>query len=92
MRWRSSRILLEAIEHRGEAYLGIDRLDDAKAAYMDLFFHARPLADQLMVPMQAWLQSHRVDGERRARRRHRRVRQMAAGARRHRQDDGVATN
>jgi hypothetical protein len=52
--------LLEAIEHRGEAYLGIDHLDEAKAAYMDLFFHARPLADQLMVGMQAWLQNHRA--------------------------------
>jgi tetratricopeptide (TPR) repeat protein len=52
--------LEEALEHRGEAYLGIDHLDDAKATYMDLFFHARPLADQMMVTMQAWLQSHRA--------------------------------
>jgi len=52
--------LLEATQHRGEAFLGIDRLDEAKAAYMDLFFHARPMADQLMVGMQAWLQSHRA--------------------------------
>jgi tetratricopeptide (TPR) repeat protein len=51
--------LAEAIQHRGEAYLGVDRIDDAKAVYMDLFFHARPLADQLMVSMRAWLQSHR---------------------------------
>jgi tetratricopeptide (TPR) repeat protein len=50
----------EAIAYRGEAYLGVDRLEDAKAAYMDLFFHARPLADQMMVLMQAWLQSHRA--------------------------------
>jgi hypothetical protein len=52
--------LLEAIEHRAEAYLGVDRLDDAKASYMDLFNHARPLADQLMASMQKWLESHRV--------------------------------
>lgn len=52
--------LLEAIQHRGEAFMGTDRLDEAKAAYMDLFFHARPLADQMMVTMQAWLQSHRT--------------------------------
>jgi tetratricopeptide (TPR) repeat protein len=51
--------LLEAIEHRGEAYMAVDRLDEAKAAYMDLFNHARPLADQLMVSMQKWLASHR---------------------------------
>jgi tetratricopeptide (TPR) repeat protein len=52
--------LLEAVEHRGEAYMAVDRLDDAKAAYMDLFNHARPLADQLMVTMQKWLESHRL--------------------------------
>jgi tetratricopeptide (TPR) repeat protein len=50
--------LLEAIEHRAEALMGVDRLDDAKAAYMDLFNHARPLADQLMATMQKWLQDH----------------------------------
>jgi tetratricopeptide (TPR) repeat protein len=52
--------LLEAVEHRAEAYLAVDRLDDAKAAYMNLFNHARPLADQLMLSMQKWLESHRV--------------------------------
>ncbi len=52
--------LQEAIEHRGEAFMGIDHLDEAKAAYMDLFFHDRPLADQMMTTMQAWLQSHRA--------------------------------
>jgi hypothetical protein len=52
--------LSEAIEHRGEAFMGTDHLDDAKAAYMDLFFHARPLADQMMVTMQSWLQNHRT--------------------------------
>jgi len=52
--------LLEAVEHRGEAYMGFDRLENAKAAYMDLFNHARPLADQLMVSMQKWLESHRA--------------------------------
>ena len=52
--------LEEAIEHRGEAYLGVDHLDDAKATYKELFFHARPLADRMMVTMQAWLKSHRA--------------------------------
>jgi tetratricopeptide (TPR) repeat protein len=50
--------LLEAIEHRAEAFMGLDRLEDAKAAYMDLFNHARPLADQLMATMQKWLEDH----------------------------------
>jgi tetratricopeptide (TPR) repeat protein len=53
--------LMEAIERRAEAFVAIDRLDEAKAAYMDLFFHARPLADRLMVDMQAWLQTHRAE-------------------------------
>jgi hypothetical protein len=52
--------LFEAVAHRGEAYVAVDRLDEAKAAYMDLFNHARPLADQLMVSMRQWLESHRV--------------------------------
>ncbi|HEY2782844.1 MAG TPA: hypothetical protein VGI90_18820 [Steroidobacteraceae bacterium] len=52
--------LEEAIEYRGEAFMGVDHLDDAKATYMDLFFHARPLADKMMVTMQTWLQSHRA--------------------------------
>jgi tetratricopeptide (TPR) repeat protein len=52
--------LFDAIEHRGEAYMAVDRLEDAQAAYMDLFNHNRPLADQLMLSMQKWLDSHRV--------------------------------
>ena len=52
--------LLEAVEHRAEAYMAVDRLDDAKTAYMNLFNHARPLADQLMATMQNWLESRRV--------------------------------
>ncbi len=51
--------LLEAVEGRAEAFVGTDRLDQAKAAYMDLFNHAPVLADQLMAVMQKWLQSHR---------------------------------
>lgn len=53
--------LLDAVEHRGEAYIALDRLEDAKSSYMDLFNHSRPLADQLMPPMQQWLERHRAD-------------------------------
>jgi tetratricopeptide (TPR) repeat protein len=53
--------LLDAIEYRGMAFLGIDHLEEAKASYMDLFFHARPMADQLMTSMQGWLQAHRTE-------------------------------
>jgi tetratricopeptide (TPR) repeat protein len=52
--------LPEAIANRAQACLATDRLDEVKAAYMDLFYHARPLADQLMVTMQAWLTQHRA--------------------------------
>ena len=52
--------LLEATLHRAEAYVAVDRLDEAQAAYMNLYNHARPLADQLMVSMQKWLESHRA--------------------------------
>ena len=52
--------LLEAIEHRAEAYMAVDRLEDAQASYMDLFNHNRPLADQLMASMQKWLEAHRA--------------------------------
>ena len=52
--------LNEAIAHRAEAYVAVDRLDEAKAAYMSLFNHARPLADELMLSMQQWLENHRA--------------------------------
>jgi hypothetical protein len=53
--------LYEAVLHRAEAYLATDRLENTKAAYMDLFNHARPMADQLMTSMQNWLAMHRTD-------------------------------
>ena len=52
--------LLTAIEQRAEAYLAIDRLDQTQSTYMDLFNHARPLADRLMAVMQKWLDDHRA--------------------------------
>ncbi len=51
----------EAIEYRGEAYLGLNRLDEAKEAYMDLFQHNRGLADQLMAAMTSWVAARRDD-------------------------------
>lgn len=53
--------LEEAIAHRAEGYLRLDRLDEAESAYMDLYNHARPLADELMTVMQRWLEDHRQD-------------------------------
>ena len=52
----------EAIEYRGEAYLGLNRIDDAKNAYMQLFQSSRPLAEQLMAAMQKWVAERRAAG------------------------------
>ena len=51
----------EAIEYRAEAYLGLNRLDEAKEAYMQLFSANRDLADQLMEAMHAWLELREVE-------------------------------
>ena len=53
----------EAIEYRGEAYLGLNRLGEAKEAYMNLFQNDRSLAGQLMAAMIAWVASRRDDAE-----------------------------
>ncbi len=44
-----------AIEYRAEAYLGLGRLDDVKAAYMTLFNADRPRADELSAAIERWL-------------------------------------
>ncbi len=52
---------VEAIEYRGEAYLGLNRLEDAKAAYMQLFQMDRDRAAELMTAMKRWLDERRED-------------------------------
>jgi tetratricopeptide (TPR) repeat protein len=52
--------LRTAVANRALACLMVDRLDDVEAAYMDLYFHERPLADDLMVHMQEWVLRHRT--------------------------------
>jgi tetratricopeptide (TPR) repeat protein len=49
----------EAIEYRAEAYLGLNRLSDAKQAYMHLFVHDRAASHVLMKAMKAWVEKHR---------------------------------
>jgi tetratricopeptide (TPR) repeat protein len=53
----------DAIEYRGEAYLGLNMIDDAKDAYMALFRDSRPLADELMAAMHQWADARRKDGQ-----------------------------
>lgn len=50
----------EAIEYRAEAYLGLNRLEDAKQAYMQLFVNDRQTSHVLMKAMKAWVDAHRA--------------------------------
>src|SRR3989441_10813805 len=50
-----------AIEYRAEAYLGVNRLEDAKTAYMTLFNADRARADELAAAMKGWLEKRRQD-------------------------------
>jgi tetratricopeptide (TPR) repeat protein len=47
----------EATEYRGEAYLALNRTEDAKQAYLDLFAVNRQLAGKLLDSMKVWLAS-----------------------------------
>jgi len=53
----------EAIEYRGEAYLGLNKIDDAKEAYMTLFRESRSLAGELMTAMRRWSDARRIDAQ-----------------------------
>lgn len=44
----------QALEYRGEAYLHLYRLDDAKQAYMDLFVTDRAVASDFLGVMRSW--------------------------------------
>ena len=50
-----------AIEYRAEAYLGVNRLEEAKTAYMTLFNADRARADELAAAMKSWLEKRRQD-------------------------------
>ena len=52
--------LSEAIRHRGEAYLGLNRVSDAKQAYMHLFVHDRTASAVLMTAMKSWVEKRRA--------------------------------
>ncbi len=45
----------EALEYRGEAYLRMNRIEDAKQAYMDLFVTDRAVARHFLASMQDWI-------------------------------------
>jgi tetratricopeptide (TPR) repeat protein len=50
----------EALEYRGEAFLGLNRVADAQQAYLDLFASNRGLADKLLTAMRGWLDAQRT--------------------------------
>jgi len=52
---------LDAIENRGEVYLALNQIEEAKSAYLDLFSDSRSLADELMSAMRRWIESRRQD-------------------------------
>ena len=52
---------VDAIEYRGEAYLGLNRLEDARKAYLDLFARSRKHADQLLASMQKYVDQRRKE-------------------------------
>ena len=51
----------DAIEYRGEAFLALNRIEDAKKAYLSLFAKDRAQADQLMKAMQTWVAKRQAD-------------------------------
>jgi tetratricopeptide (TPR) repeat protein len=51
----------EAIEYRGEAFLQLDRVEEAQAAYMALFSADRPRAAQLLGAMRLWVETRTAD-------------------------------
>jgi len=53
----------EAVEYRAEAFLGLNRIEDAKSDYMRLFRDVRPLADELMAAMHRWVEDHQHDSK-----------------------------
>jgi|SRR5215471_18023507 len=49
-----------AIEYRAEAFLELDQLDGVKDAYMILFQHDRPRADELDAAIQKWIEKRKA--------------------------------
>jgi tetratricopeptide (TPR) repeat protein len=51
----------DAIEYRGEAYLGLNRVEDAKQAYLEILAADRKQADTLMAAMRQWIEQKKAD-------------------------------
>ncbi len=53
----------EATEYRGEAYLALNRIADAKQAYLELYASNRTLADKLLGAMKHWIDGQSSAGD-----------------------------
>jgi tetratricopeptide (TPR) repeat protein len=51
----------DAVEYRGEAYLALNRIEDAKQAYLTLFAMDRKQAEMLMHAMREWVDRRRSE-------------------------------
>ena len=51
----------EAIEYRAEAYLALNRIEDAKQGYLDLFGSDRKQAELLLQAMTKWVEARRAN-------------------------------
>jgi len=49
------------MEYRAEAYLALNRIDDARQAYLDLFGADRKQADILMAAMKSWVAARHTE-------------------------------
>jgi tetratricopeptide (TPR) repeat protein len=52
----------QALEYRGQAYLKLGKLDEAKQDYLALFAKDRALATQLLAAMKTWAGAQRASG------------------------------
>ena len=50
----------DALEYRGEAYLGLNRIPDAQQAYLDLYAGNRALAGKLLTAIKSWVADQRA--------------------------------
>ncbi|MGH8134511.1 MAG: tetratricopeptide repeat protein [Steroidobacteraceae bacterium] len=50
----------DALEYRGEAYIALNRLPEAKQTYLELFAGNRTLADKLLTAMKGWVATRRT--------------------------------
>jgi tetratricopeptide (TPR) repeat protein len=50
----------DALEYRGEAYLGVSRIPNAQQAYLDLYAGNRALAGKLLTAMKSWVTAQRA--------------------------------